>query len=232
MIHIPEDIQIYYDVLTLVGLGNKRLLTAELVAFTQATLLAVFDATIPTEAQDLFGFDSLKAGLLFAALVLPYLLFGSLCGKGVDKYGARLAAGFGLGYLVLPLILLRIPQEGGTSEIVKFCVFLSMSGFGLALISAPSIVEASYVVEQYHKANKEFFGEEGPYAQLYAINSVVFSAGLTLGPLMSGGLRDRIGFGNMNACVAGLCAVVSGLSFLFLGKIPKVVDKHTFAGDF
>ncbi|CZR69989.1 related to vesicular amine transporter [Phialocephala subalpina] len=216
----------------LYSLGNKRLLTAELVAFAQAILLAVFDATIPTEAQDLFNFDSLKVGLLFAPLILPYLLFGPLCGKGVDKYGARLAAGFGFGYLVLPLLLLRIPHAGGTAEIVKFCIFLSMSGCGLALISAPSIVEASYVVERYHQANKEFFGEEGPYAQLYAINSVVFSAGLTLGPLIAGGLRERIGFGNMNAVVAGLCAVVSGLSFAFLGKIPKVVDRHTFAGDF
>jgi MFS family permease len=207
-------------------LGNKRLITAELVAFTQATLLAVFDATIPTEAQDLFDFDSLKAGLLFAPLVLPYLLLGPLCGKGVDKYGARLAAGIGLGYLVLPLILLRIPQPGGAPEIVKFSVFLSLAGLGLALISAPSIVEASYVVEQYRTANKDFFGEEGPYAQLYAINSVVFSSGLTLGPLISGGLRDRIGFGNMNAVVAGLCAVVSVLSFMYLGEIPKVVDKR------
>lgn len=206
-------------------LGNKRLITAELVTFTQATLLAVFDATIPTEAQDLFNFDSLKAGLLFTPLVLPYLLLGPLCGKGVDKYGARLAAGIGLGYLVLPLLLLRLPQPGGTPEIMKFSIFLSLAGCGLALISAPSIVEASYVVEQYHAANKNFFGEEGPYAQLYAINSVVFSSGLTLGPLISGGLRDRIGFGNMNAVVAGICAITSVLSFMFLGKIPKVLDK-------
>lgn len=207
-------------------LGNKRLLTAELVAFTQATLLAVFDATLPTEAQDLFGFDSLQAGLIFIPLVLPYLLLGPLCGKGVDKYGARLAAGIGLSYLVLPLVLLRIPHAGGTTEIAKFATFLALAGLGLALISAPSIVEASYVVEQYHRANKDLFGQEGPYAQLYAVNSVVFSLGLTLGPLISGGLRDRVGFGNMNLVVAGLCAVVGGLSFAFLGKIPRVVGKR------
>lgn len=54
-------------------LGEPRLLVAESVAFTQATLLAAFDATIPIEAQDLFGFDSLSTGLLFALLVIPYL---------------------------------------------------------------------------------------------------------------------------------------------------------------
>ncbi|KAE9367298.1 MFS transporter-like protein [Stipitochalara longipes BDJ] len=196
---------------------NPRLLVAELVAFMQAILLGTFDSTIPTEAQDLFGFDSLKAGLLFMPLILPYLLLGPLAGKGVDKYGPKLAASLGFGLLVPPLILLRIPHEGGNAEIAKFCVFLAMCGVNFALISAPSIVEASFVVEEYYKANPDLFGDEGPYAQLYAINSMVFSAGLTLGPLVSGGLRDTIGFGNMNAVVAGMCAVVSVLSYRFLG---------------
>lgn len=95
-----------------------------------------------------------------------------------------------------------------------------------------------FVTEQYYKHNKEFFGEQGPYAQLYAINSMVsdisstlrytlidhnqvFSLGLTIGPLVAGGLRDRIGFGNMTAVIASLCAVVSVLSFFFLGGKPK-----------
>jgi len=92
-----------------------------------------------------------------------------------------------------------------------------MCGLRGALISAPSIVEASYVVEQYYQANREFFGEEGPYTQLYTINNIVFSAGLTLGPLISGALRNEIVFGNMNAVMAGMCAVVSVLSYVYLG---------------
>ncbi|KAI9738450.1 MAG: hypothetical protein M1818_005347 [Claussenomyces sp. TS43310] len=163
-------------------LSNPRLLTAEMVAFTQATLLAVFDATIPTEAQELFSFDSLKAGLLFTPLVLPYLLLGPLAGKGVDKYGPKPAATLGMAYLVPMLILLRIPQSGGTAEIAKFCVIVALCGVGLAFISSPSIVEASYVTEQYHKANQDFFGKEGPYAQLYAINSMVTTFPLVMIP--------------------------------------------------
>ncbi len=46
---------------------------------------------------------------------------------------------------------------------------------------------------------------------------MVFSAGLTLRPLIAGSLRDEIGFGNMNAVVAGMCAVVSVLSYVFPG---------------
>ena len=215
---IPKDQPSYIRKFPLLYcLRNPRLLVAELVAFMQAVLLATFDSTIPTEAQDLFGFDSLKAGLLFMPLILPYLLLGPLAGKGVDKYGPKLAASVGFGLLVPPLILLRIPHEGGNAEIAKFCVFLAMCGVNFALISAPSIVEASFVVEEYYRANPDIFGHEGPYAQLYAINSMVFSAGLTLGPLISGGLRDAIGFGNMNAVVAGMSAIVSVLSYIFLG---------------
>lgn len=204
-------------------LRNPRLLTSQAVAFTQAALLGVFDATIPTEAQELFGFDSLKAGVLFAPLVLPYLILGPLAGKAVDKYGVKPASVIGLGYIALPLVLLRIPHAGGTEEIVKFCVFIALCGLGMALISSTSIVEASAVVEKYHKTNKDFFGEVGPYAQLYAINSVFFCLGLTVGPLVAGALRDNIGYGNMNAVVAGLCIAVSILSFFYMGGKPKVL---------
>lgn len=205
-------------------LKSPRLLTAQLVAFTQATLIAVFDATIPTEAQDLFGFDSLKAGLLFAPLVLPYLLLGPVAGKLVDRYGVKYPAVLGFVYLLLPLLLLRIPHEGGKPEIIKFSIIISLCGFGLAFISAPSLVEASHVVEKYHKANKDFFGEQGPYAQLYAINSIFFCSGLTLGPLVAGWLRIKIGYGNMSAVIAGFCFVVSILSFVYLGGKPRILQ--------
>ena len=198
-------------------LKNPRLIVAQSITFANAVLLGTFDSTIPTEVHDLFDFDSLKVGLLFMPLVLPFLLFGPLAGKFVDKKGPKLAASIGFGFLVLPLILLRLPHQGGDGEIAKFCVFLAMCGIGMALISAPSIVEASFVVEQYYKANPDFFGDEGPYAQLYAINNIFFSAGLTLGPLISGALRDAIGYGNMNAVVAGMCAVESVLCYVYLG---------------
>lgn len=154
-------------------LSSPRLLTAQLVAFMQATLISTFDATIPTEAQVLFRFDSLRAGLLFAPLVLPYLILGPIAGKAVDKYGPKPAAVLGFALEVPALILLRIPQQGGMVQIVVFCVIVALNGVGLAAISSPSIVEASYVCDGYFKNNPEFFGGEGPYAQLYAINSMV-----------------------------------------------------------
>ncbi|KAL8932866.1 MAG: hypothetical protein Q9216_006638 [Gyalolechia sp. 2 TL-2023] len=207
-------------------LKDPRLLTALLLAFNQATLLATFDATVPTEAQQLFGFDSLKSGLLFISLVLPYLLLGPVAGWLVDRFGPKPAAVLGFGYLVPVLILLRLARPGGTSQIVIYCVLLSLCGIGLAVIGSPSIVEASYVVDMYNKTNPDFFGAQGPYAQLYGINSMVFSLGLTLGPLISGGLKDRIGYGDMNVVVAMLCLVTAFLSVVYVGGKPKVLQRR------
>ena len=205
-------------------LKNPRLLTALLLAFVQATLLATFDATIPTEAQELFNFDSLSAGLLFIALVLPYLILGPVAGWAVDRYGPKPAAVIGFGYLVPVLILLRLVRAGGKSQIIIYSALLALCGLGMGVIGSPSIVEASYVVGMYDKTNPDIFGN-GPYAQLYGINSMVFSAGLTVGPLVSGSLKDSLGYGNMNLVVAILCLVTAILSFVFVGGKPGIFKK-------
>lgn len=208
-------------------LKDPRLLTAFLLAFVQATLLAAFDATIPVHAQDLFEFDSLKAGLLFIALDIPYLIFGPIAGWAVDRYGTKPAAVIGFTYVVPVLILLRLPHRGGTSQIVLYCAILALCGIGLAIIGSPSIVEASQVVQKYDKANPGFFGANGPYAQLYGCNSMVFSAGLTMGPLLSGILSDKIGYGNMNIALAGLALITAVFSFVYVGGKPGMLKRLT-----
>jgi hypothetical protein len=85
-------------------------------------------------------------------------------------------------------------------------------------------VEAGAVVEKYYKANPEFFGEEGPYAQLYGLQSMVFSAGLALGPEIAGQLRLAINYGNMNAVLAGICSITAVLCFVYMGGKPRLLS--------
>ena len=207
-------------------LKDPRLLTALLLAFVQATLLATFDATVPTEAQELFDFDSLKAGLLFIALVLPYLVVGPVAGWTVDRFGPKPAAVIGFGYLVPVLILLRLVRPGGKSQIIVYCALLALCGIGLGVIGSPSIVEASFVVGKYDKSNPDLFAPNGPYAQLYGINSMVFSLGLTVGPLIGGSLKDSIGYGNMNMVVAAVCLLTAILSTIYVGGKPTILKKR------
>ncbi|RYP62962.1 hypothetical protein DL769_007101 [Monosporascus sp. CRB-8-3] len=212
----------------LVCFRNPRLVMGLALAFVQASLVAVFDATIPTEAEQLFGFSSLQAGLLFITTNVPYLVLGPVAGWAVDRYGTKPAAVIGFAYLVPTLVLLRLPSDQlleGSRNVILYSAVLALNGVGLAIIGSPSVVEVSDVVQKYDKANPEFFGENGPYAQLYGFNSVFFNLGLTIGPLVAGRLRDSIGYGNMNLTFAVVSGVTAILSFFFIGGKPQIVRR-------
>ncbi|EPE28815.1 MFS general substrate transporter [Glarea lozoyensis ATCC 20868] len=202
-------------------LTSPRLLTAQLVSIAQATVIALFDATIPLLVQDLFNFTPLSAGLIFIPLVLPCLIFGPLAGKGVDRYGVKIFGTLGFLYLAIPIFLLRTVRAGGTPEVVKLAALLAVCAPGISSVSTPSIVEASEVFGKYHAANPELFGPEGPYAKMFAVNSMMFSAGLAIGPAMAGLLKERMGYGGLNAVVAGMCVAVAGVCFGYLGGRPR-----------
>lgn len=230
MFNVPEgQNKVIRSLPILYCLTDPRVAVALLLSFVQASLLAMFDATIPTEAKALLDFNSLSAGLLFIALDLPYLLLGPIAGWAVDKYGTKPAAVIGFGFLVPALVLLRLPVahvvSGRLHTTILWCAMLALNGIGLAIIGSPSIVEASDVVQRYDKANPGFFGDNGPYAQLYGFQSLVFSAGLTLGPVLAGTLRDGIGYGNMSAVFAAVSGLTAVLSLIYIGGKPNTLIK-------
>lgn len=204
-------------------LGNPRFLTTFFLAMTQAGIIASFDATIPTVALEYFDVGSLQAGLLFVATVVPCLILGPLAGWMVDRYGPKPIAVFGYGSLVPALILLRLVHPGGSQQMIRFVILLAVCGVGLASIGAPAMVDGSFLVKKYHLANPGVFGEQGPYAQLYALNSMAFSTGLTLGPILSGLAKERLGYGNMNALMAGVCLFTATLSLIYIGGKPRIL---------
>lgn len=251
----PDQPAIARKVKLLPCLKDPSLVTAFLVSGIQATILGAFDAvssirnsylpasnyiqTIPTVAEQYYGFPALKAGLLFLPLGVSDFLFGPLFGWAVDRFGTKPVATLSYLYLVPVLLLLRLPQscpsassnvlDTATSaaaasscdqkkQIAIWASLLFLSGAGLAGTSAPSIVEAGAVVKKFHERNPTFFGADGPYAQLYGVSSMVFSAGLTIGPLLAGLLKDTIGYGNMNAVVAAISLVTAAAAFAFIGR--------------
>jgi MFS family permease len=209
---------------------DPGLLTAIWIAFMQALLLGSFDATVPLVASEQFDFNSLKAGLLFLPLGGADFLFGPVFGWCVDRYGTRWLSIIGFIALVPTLVLLRLPMDSSVAgrvnsprHIALYVGLLAVNGVGLAVINSLSIVEAGHIVEKYWQANKDLF-EQAPYAQLYGINSMVFSGGLTLGPLLAGHLREKIGYGNMNAVLAGVCGLTAIVTGIFMGR--KETDLH------
>lgn len=208
-------------------LGNPRLLTTFFLTIIQAGILASLDATIPTVAVEYFDVDSLQAGLLFVATVVPSLILGPVAGWMVDRYGTKPIAVFGYGYLVPALVLLRIVHPGGVQQMIHYAILLAVCGVGLAFIGPPPLVEGSHIVKKYHLANPGYFGKQGPYAQLYALSSMAFSSGMTLGPILSGLAKERLGYGNMNAVMAGICLFAAALSLVYVGEKPRFLKNFS-----
>jgi hypothetical protein len=55
------------------------------------------------------------------------------------------------------------------------------------------------------------------------MTNMVFSLGLTIGPELAGELKQVMGYGNMNAVLAGICAVTSVLSWVYIGGRTRVI---------
>lgn len=206
---------------------EPRLLAAMMLCMVQGSLVGLFDATVTIEVADIFGFSSLNAGILFTAMVIPYLGFSSLAGRGVDKYGTKIMATAGFGFLVPCLALLGLPSQelvSRSGNIATFSVVLFLNGIGLALVASPSFVEASDVISNFEEANPGFFGQNGPYAQLFGFNALCMFGGLTIGPLLSGMLRDAIGFTYMALVFAGISGVTSIVSYFAIGESTDELD--------
>jgi MFS family permease len=205
----------------LLAFRDPAILTALFMGFIQALLLGAFDATVPLMAATRYGFDSLKDGLLFLPLGCSDFFLGPIFGWVVDRWGTKPISVLGFLYFIPALVLLRLPVEDPSEaemphQIALYASLLGLNGIGLAIINSPSIVECGAVMEKYTAANPQLF-EQPPYAQLYGLTSMSWSLGLTVGPLVGGKLKESIGYGDMNAVLAGVCGVTAVLAWCFVG---------------
>jgi len=200
---------------------DPRIFVGLFLSFVHASMVGTFNATLPTEAQSLFHFSSRQVGLLFIPLIIPYLACGLPAGMAVDRRGPRIMAVAGYIFQAPCLLLLGISSRDaiqGQARLALFCVALALNGVGMAVISLPGFVEATNVTQKYAEANPGFFGKNGPYAQLYGMDSLFIFSGLAVGPLVGGMLRDSSGYGVMMACFAAFSGFAAVLSFLVLGE--------------
>ncbi|KAF2019947.1 MFS general substrate transporter [Aaosphaeria arxii CBS 175.79] len=216
-------------------LHYPALVTAFFIGLIQALLLGAYDATVPLVASSFYGFDSLKVGLLFLPLGGSDFFLGPVFGWCVDRWGTRIIAVIGFTFLIPALALLRLTEVVTEidlgRQIAMYASLLALNGIGLAMIGPVSMVESGNIIDKYYKANTELFGGRAPYAQLYGISSMMWCLGLTVGPLMAGALKEKIGYGNMNAVLAGICGFTAILSGIFLrgrGKAKRAAIEDDY----
>jgi MFS family permease len=68
---------------------DGRVVACLLIVFTSVSVTTSFEATLPFQVQQKFGWDLRAVGLLFAGLVIPGVLIGPLAGWIRDRVGAR-----------------------------------------------------------------------------------------------------------------------------------------------
>jgi len=69
----------------LLALRQKRIIGAIFCSLTFAIIVSSFDATIPLHVQEVFGWGSFSAGMMFVALQAPGAIFGPICGWLRDR---------------------------------------------------------------------------------------------------------------------------------------------------
>ncbi|KAI0197709.1 MFS general substrate transporter [Astrocystis sublimbata] len=198
---------------------NPSLVVSIILVVVSAVFISVFDATIPLHARQIFGFNSLSAGLLFLPIACTRVVAGPFGGWMVDKTSPRTVAVIGYTYMVPIFISLRfVKSEPREAEIGLYCALLALAGIGSAIVSVPSFVESDLVVDRYHQANPGLFGDRPPSGSLFGIYLAAFGAGSAIGPVVAGALRTSIGYGNMNAVLAVISGATAIIAYVFLGR--------------
>ena len=197
-------------------LRSRRLLAALWASLVVGTLYSSFDTVLTLYVHQIFDWHSSGAGLLFIALLAPQLA-GSLMGRLADRYGAKYptAAGF---LIIFPcFILLRFVTHNSIQQIVFLCSLLVLIGVALALSFTPLMAEVAQAVEATERATPGIYGEKGAYAQAYGLFNGMWSAGLMVGPLWSGYVKERAGWGTMAWTLGVLGAVSAVPTLLWIG---------------
>lgn len=171
-------------------LSSRRLLVALFASMVYGIMITSFDAVLPLFVQQTFGWSSNGSGLIFLAVFIPSFL-SPWIGSAADRYGARLliAGGF---LLAMPFyVLLRLVTHKAIGQEILLCAILVPIGIGIALVSAPVFTEIVHIVYAKERQKPGAFGAGGATAQAYGLFNVAFAAGMIVGPIYAGFVRDR-----------------------------------------
>jgi MFS family permease len=185
----------------LILLKSRRLLAAFWGSLATSITMTALDTTIPLYVNQIFGWGSLGAGLVFLALLAPNFA-GPLIGHWTDKYGPRWISAGGLLFSIPFWVLLRLVDHDGIRQQVLLCALLLLLGIACAFIMTPLLAEFSKVCDAKERQQPDLFAGKSAYAQSFGIFNVAWAAGSLIGPLVAAGIIEAAGWKTMTWSMA------------------------------
>ncbi|KAL4750530.1 hypothetical protein BDW72DRAFT_203800 [Aspergillus terricola var. indicus] len=185
----------------------------------QAAVRAGFNTTLPVYLRDTFSWGPSSVGATFFALQVPVVFLSPVLGWVRDRVGVRYPTTAGWVLLCSLLYCLGvpgrvIPSASGNRRVEEASFIACICGIGLVM----PFVQGAGALNMRTKLEKEtpnIFGPNGGRARCFAITSISFNTGLTLGPFLTGWLFGSIGYYYMNITLGATCLAVAICTFLF-----------------
>ncbi|KAJ5219191.1 MFS general substrate transporter [Penicillium cinerascens] len=197
---VAENRNFYAVVLRDIGIWTSILNT-----IVQAAVRAGFNATLPVYLRDTFNWGPSSVGATFFALQVPIVFLSPVLGWVRDRVGVRYPTTIGWVLLCPLLCCLGIPGSGifwaSDSQRIEEAAFIAcICGIGLVMpfTQGAGALNMRNVVRTLEKETPNIFGPNGGRARCFALISVSFNTGLTLGPAIIGWLFGNIGYCYMN----------------------------------
>lgn len=197
-------------------LRQPRFLAALWGTFVQALINTALESTLPLLTHEIFGWDSIGAGLVFLPLILPSFL-GPLVGMIGDRYGPKWLASFGFLFATPFVVCLMFVDENTIQDKFLLCGLLVGVGITMACIFGPLMAEITWSVQ-----GEDGTEGAGQIAQAYGLYNMAYSGGSLVGPILGGFVKDSSGWGTVGWSL-GIVVFVSGIpTILYTGGPLKV----------
>ncbi|MPZ99660.1 MAG: MFS transporter [Dehalococcoidia bacterium] len=176
-------------------------------AMAMATMgIGMATPILPVYAKEL-GASGAAVGLTFSSFALTQVLISPFSGRMADQYGRK-------PFLILGLVTYVIAAAGWwlTSDVTSAILLRAFSGVGSALIFS---LASAYIGD---------LAPEGQEGRFMGVFGVATFAGMGLGPLVAGVIRDQTDIDTVFLSMAILFAVSSAAVWLLLPRQARRAD--------
>ncbi|MCJ1463352.1 hypothetical protein MMC07_001959 [Pseudocyphellaria aurata] len=169
-----------------------RFVTAQYAYMLFSLLLSSLEATLPLHVQEVFGWSSFGAGMMFFGLQAPGIVLGPIVGWLRDRVGTRHPTWIAFAIIAPDMWLMGTPGDarfpwamGDQGKAIYTASVIALGCFS-NLLNGVGLMESKSVIDEVETANPGIFGPYGGYSRVTAVSSMSWTTGMLLGPIISG----------------------------------------------